>query len=205
MKVMTKLALAVGVLFLLSSASFAQAPWWGQNNGWGYQNDKDRREYNNGYRDGSNDRSHGRSWHPRHSEQDYMNGYRAGYGSNGGGWQGRRDNDHDRDDAYRGNNGNWGNGQYGNGPYNNGPYRNGQYGNNAQGLAYNNGYQTGMNYGAADRNNGHSYRPTYSSTYQNGTSGYNSSMGSQTAYKNAFRQGYQAGYDAGFNSRGRRY
>jgi len=193
---MTKLALAVAALFLLSSAGFAQAPWWGQRNpnGWGYQNDRDRREYEQGYRDGEHDRTHGRSAHPRHNERDYLNGYRAGYGNNGGGWQGRRD-----DRVYRAP-GTYGYpGQYGN------PGQYGTYGNNAQGLAYNNGYQTGLQYGAADRNNGHSFRPTYSSTYQNGTSGYNSSMGSQTAYKNAFRQGYQAGYDAGYNGRGRRY
>src|SRR5436309_495138 len=114
----TKAALAVAILFVLSSASFAQAPGWGyQNRNWGYQNDRDRREYNNGYRDGENDRQHGRSWHPRHNEQDYMNGYRAGFGRNGGGWQGRRDNDHDRDNR----------GGYPSGPYYPGNNPNGDY------------------------------------------------------------------------------
>src|SRR5438270_5294598 len=92
---LTKLGFSMALLFVMSSVSFAQAPWsWGyQDRGWGYQNDRDRREYDNGYRDGANDREHGRSWHPRHEERDYMNGYRAGYGRNGGGWQGRRDDD----------------------------------------------------------------------------------------------------------------
>lgn len=81
-------------------------------------------------------------------------------------------------------------GQYGNRPY-------GQ--NNTERVAYQNGFQEGLRYGEADRNNGHSNRPTYSSTYQKGTSGYNSSYGGETAYKNAFRQGYQAGYEQGYN------
>jgi hypothetical protein len=79
-----------------------------------------------------------------------------------------------------------------------------QYGNDVQRMAYNNGFQTGLDYGRADRNNRHSNRPTYSSTYQKGTSGYNSSMGSQTAYKNAFREGYRAGYAKGYTSGDRR-
>jgi hypothetical protein len=198
---MVKVALGAALLFLLSGASFAQAPWWGyqNHNGWGYQGDRDRREYNNGFRDGQNDREHGRSWHPRHSEQDYMNGYRAGYGRNGG-WQGRRD-DHDRDDdRYRGGNNPYGgpyrnpNGTYGNYPY-------GRGGSNIQSVAYNNGFQEGLRYGAADRNNGHSNRPTYSSTYQNGSSGYSSAMGDKMTYKRAFQQGYQAGYQRGYNGR----
>ena len=205
----TKVALAVVVFFLMTTASFAQTPWWQGNDNdrwgnWGYQNGRDN-AYDRGVRDGREDREHGRNWHPRNQGQAYLNGYRAGFGQNGGGWQGRR-NDHDGDEAYRGG-------------YNGGPYRNpnGTYGNypyggygggNAQSLAYNNGYQNGLNYGAADRNNGHSFRPTYSSTYQHGTSGYNSSMGSETAYKNAFRQGYQAGYQRGYGGGyggGRRY
>lgn len=211
----TKVAFAVAVLFLMASASFAQAPGWQRDRddrwgNWGYQNGRDN-AYDRGVHDGREDRARNRNWHPRNQGQAYLNGYRAGYGTNGGGWQGRR-NDHDWDDNYRGNPGpyRYPNGTYGgNNPYGgyggNSPYG-GYGGNNAQSLAYNNGYQNGLGYGQADRNNGHSFRPTYSSTYQNGTKGYNSSMGSQTAYKNAFRQGYQAGYDRGYNGGGgRRY
>jgi hypothetical protein len=195
---MVKLALAVAVLFLLSSASFAQAPYWGQHDrddrwsNWGYQNGNE--PYERGVHDGREDREHNRGWHPRNQGQKYLNGYRAGYGRDGGGWQGRR-NDHDADDngPYRGG---YNNGQYGNVPYGNN--------NNAQSVAYNNGFQEGLGYGAADKNNRHSYRPTYSRTYQNGTHGYNSSMGSQTAYKHAYQDGFRAGYDRGFNGGGYR-
>lgn len=178
----------------MTSAGFAQSPWQGDGRwgSWGYQNDKDRREYNQGVRDGENDRAHGRAFHPRHSEQDYMNGYRAGFGTGGGGgWQGRRNDG----EVNRG---------YPSGPYYPGNPNGGYRGNNSQSAAYNNGYQQGLQYGASDRNNGHSNRPTYSSTYQNGTSGYNSSMGGQTAYKQSFRQGYIAGYQRGYGGAGGR-
>ncbi len=195
-----KVALAVTVFFLLTGASFAQGPWSGQGNrGWGYQGNA-QGPYDRGYRDGRSDREHGRAWSPRNNGKKYIEGYRAGYGSNGGGWRDHR-NDHDADDAHRG-----GTGPYRGGPYGNYPSGTAPYGNttsNAQRVAYNNGYQEGMRYGAADRNNGHSNRPTYSSTYQRGTSGYNSSMGSETAYKHSFQDGYRAGYDAGYNGRRR--
>jgi hypothetical protein len=200
-----KIALATAAFLVMCGTSFAQSPWWWQRDRdgrWGYQ-DRDRDgvddRYEHGLRDGRNDRRHNRGWHPRHSSVAYMNGYRAGYGTNGGGWQGRRDNDHDRDDAWR-NRG--GNGPYGNGPYGNTGTYGGRYGNNVQQIAYNNGYQEGLRYGQADRNNGHSNRPGHSSTYQNGTNGYNSSYGSQTAYKHAFQDGFRAGYDRGYNSGG---
>ncbi len=210
-----KMALAVTLFFLLTGASYAQSPWWGsQGNGaWGYQGNSSV-PYDRGFSDGREDREHGRGWHPRNNGRKYLDGYRAGYGAYGG-KHGRRDDD----DYRRGGgpyNGPYGNGPYNSGPYNNGPYRNGPYGNgpygnypngsysNAQRIAYNNGYQEGLGYGAADRNNRHSYRPTYSSTYQKGTNGYNSSMGSETAYKHAYQDGYRAGYDAGYNGRARR-
>ncbi len=190
----TKVALTVAVFFLMTSASFAQAPWWQSDRdnrwgNWGYQNGRDN-AYDRGVRDGREDREHRRSWHPRNQGQAYLNGYRAGFGTNEG-YRGGNNSG-----PYRGPSGPYG----GNNPY-------GGYGaNDPSSIGYRNGYSTGQSYGAADRNNGHSYRPTYSSTYQNGTSGYNSSMGSQTAYKNAFRNGYRAGYDAGYNGRGgRRY
>ena len=187
----TKVALAVAVFFLMTSAGFAQAPGW-QNDrdnrwgNWGYQSGRDN-AYDRGVRDGREDRERRRAWHPRNQGQAYLNGYRAGYGTDGGGWQGRRD--HDRDDRYGGNN----------------PY--GGYGaNHPQRVAYNNGYQTGMSYGTTDRNTGHSNRPTYSSMYRNGTNGYNSSMGDKQAYRSAFQQGFMAGYERGYTGGGvRRY
>ena len=73
------------------------------------------------------------------------------------------------------------------------------YGNNIQGVAYNNGFQSGLRYGETDRTSGHSNRPTHSSTYQKGTSGYKSSFGDQTTYKNAFQKGFRAGYTQAYN------
>ncbi|MBZ5628504.1 MAG: hypothetical protein LAO06_06510 [Acidobacteriia bacterium] len=169
--------LAAAVFFLMSGASFAQGWQWGQGEGWHFQGHSDA-AYDRGVRDGRYDREHGRGWHPHNDGQAYLNGYRAGYGRDGGS-PGR-----DRNDGYRGS----------------GPY--GPGGNNAQSVAYNNGFREGVGYGQSDRNNGHSYRPTYSSTYQNGHSGYNSSYGSQTAYKHAFQDGFRAGYDRGYNGGG---
>lgn len=195
----TKVALAVAVFFLTTSASFAQAPWW-QGNGndrwgnWGYQNGRDN-AYDRGVRDGREDREHRRSWHPRNQGQAYLNGYRAGFGQNGGGWQGRRDNDDYRGGPYRNPNGTYGNYPYG-----------GRGGNNAQSLAYNNGYQEGLGYGTRDRSAGRRSTPTDSGVYHDATRGYNSSYGDRTAYRLAFRQGFQAGYQRGYyGGGGRRY
>ncbi len=206
-------ASAVALFFLMTGTGLAQAPWWQQRDGdrwgnWGYQGNA-QVPYDRGFRDGRDDREHGRGWHPRNNGKPYMDGYRAGYGSNVGGKHGR--NDHDADDTYR--NGPYRNGPYGNGPYN-GPYNNGQYGNYPYGngpngnydntgrIAYNNGYKAGMDYGRADKSSGHSYRPTYSDMYKRGTNGYNSGMGSQTAYKHAFQDGYRVGYDRAYNGGG---
>jgi hypothetical protein len=187
----TKVALALALFFLMTSAGFAQAPWWqgNDNNRWGrrgYQNGRDN-AYDRGVRDGREDRDRHRGFHPRNQGQAYINGYRAGYGAE---VDGRRD-DHDRDDRYRGNYGPYG----GNNPYG------GRGANNVQGVAYNNGYQQGLSYGTTDRNTGHSNRPTYSSMYQNATNGYNSTMGDKLTYRRAFQQGFMAGYERGYSGR----
>ena len=191
-----KVALAVAAFFVMCGASFAQSPWWGQNRGpygnWGYQDrDRDGRDdrYERGLRDGRSDREHHRAWHPRDGNTAYMNGYRAGYGT---GWQGRRD-----DDRYRGPNGPYGNGPYGNGPYSNAPYG----GGNAGRVAYNNGYQNGLDYGRRDRAAGRRYTPTSSGVYEDADRGYNSSYGDKTSYRLQFRQGYQAGYQRAYYGR----
>lgn len=188
-----KVALAMAVFFLMSGASFAQAPYWGQRNsdGWHYQGNA-QVPYDRGLRDGREDRERNRGWHPRNNGKPYLEGYRAGYGSDGGARRDRDDRGRD-DKGYRGG---YGTGQYGNPPY--------RGGNNAQTVAYNNGFQEGVGYGQSDKNGGHSFRPTYSSTFKNGTNGYNSSYGSQTAYKHAFQDGFRAGYDRGYNGGGYR-
>lgn len=154
--------------------------------------------YQQGWNHGQEDRANNRVrlYHVRfdndRDRRAYESGYDQGYQGNG---------------TYQGQNGHYPdrNAEYGrdgqrNEPYRNRTYGNGPSGNNLPNVAYNNGFQTGMGYGQADRNNGHSNRPTYSSTYQIGTKGYNSSYGSQTAYKNSFRQGYQAGYARGYDA-----
>lgn len=212
-KIMMRVAVAAAAMFLLCGVGNAQV--WGQRTGWGWQDRQDQREYQNGLRDGQNDRSHRRSWHPRHNERDYMNGYRAGYGQNGSWGRGDRDRDgdHDRDDHrggyYPGNPSagypNYPNGRYPNGGYPNGGYPGGGYSvQQTQQMGYNNGYQEGLRYGQADRNNGHSNRPTYSSTYQNGSSGYSSAYGDKMTYKRAFQDGYRAGYQQGYMGGGYR-
>ena len=200
----TKVALAVAVFFLMTTAGFAQAPWWqgdrdNRGGNWGYQNGQDK-AYDRGVRDGREDRERNRAWHPRNQGQAYLNGYRAGYGT----YRGYRGGNN----PYGGYGGNNPYGGYGgNNPYGgyggNNPY--GGYGGNAQSLAYNNGYQSGLGYGQSDRSRGKSYQPT-GGPYRHGTDGYNSSYGNKSAYKDAFRQGYFAGYQRGYNGGGgRRY
>jgi hypothetical protein len=178
------LAFTVSVLSVPTIAAAYQSEQ-GLEHGRGHDKDKDNANANNsyyqqGWSHGQDDRANNRARRYRvrpNNDADrraYESGYSQGYQTNRG---------------YVGQNSQYG--SYGNRPY----------GNNIQGVAYNNGFQTGVGYGQADRNNGHSNRPTYSSTYQNGTSGYNSSYGSQTAYKNAFREGYRAGYAQGYSGR----
>jgi hypothetical protein len=189
MRTMKRVALGLSALVLLGGTSFAQGWRWqdrdhDRNNGYYGGQDQNDKWYQNGLRDGQNDRAHNRRAHPRHDDnRAYMNGYRAGYGQ-----YGARRNDRDADDAY--------------GRGGRGPYGNGGYGQNAQQTGYNNGYQEGMRYGLADRNNGHSYRPTYSDTYKHGSAGYTSAYGDKGLYKSGFQQGYRAGYDRGYNGGG---
>ena len=223
MQTKMKLAIAASLVLMLCGASFAQEQDHNRVYPKGSRDGQNDRARNHSYRapDRHQDRYHGNGQYDRYPNRPYVGSGNGTYAHSpyyGNGQYGSYPN------VPYGGYGNgtygyspyYGNGQYGrypNGPYGGygGTYGNGgygtygQYGNyggNAQSVAYNQGYQTGLSYGAADRNNGHSYRPTYSSTYQHGTSGYNSSMGSQTAYKNAFRQGYQAGYQRGYGGGG---
>ena len=193
------LPLVFTIAMLATPMTVAAQSEQGLEHGRGQDRNRDYHNTNNpnyqqGWNHGQEDRAGNRSHHYRvHPDNDadrraYESGYDQGYRGNG---------------SYQGQNGNYGerNGQYGNDGRRNGPYRNGTYGTGStQSAAYNNGFQTGLTYGEADHNNGHSNRPTFSSTYQNGTKGYNSSYGSQTAYKSAFRQGYQDGYARGYTA-----
>jgi hypothetical protein len=169
----------------------------------------DNKAYQQGYREGQEDRAHGsqvphnHTWKNNSDAGAYAAGYRDGYNngrtgnwSNNNGWgqNGRSgDNDrwHDRDhDRWR-NQGNWGN--------NNGRWNNsGSYGNVMR-QAQQVGYRDGVNDGQHDRSTGHSFRPTQDDNYKNADRGYTSSYGDKQQYKNAYRQGYEQGYQQGYN------
>src|SRR5450759_2139615 len=176
-----KLVFAASLVLMLCGAGFAQE----QEHNRAYQHQQ-------GSRDGQNDRARNHSYRtPDHRQGGYYGNGQYGRNPNGP-YRGSGNGTYGNSPYYGngqyggysngpysgygngpyGNSPYYGNGQYGrypNGPYGgygNGTYGNGQYGNyggNAQSAAYNQGYQTGLSYGQADRNNGHSYRPAYSS------------------------------------------
>ena len=94
------------------------------------------------------------------------------------------------------------NSQYGR-PYPIGPGHR-PWGDNIQNVAYNNGFQEGLQYGRTDRTTGHSNRPTYSSTYKKGIAGYDYSYGDRTQYRAVFQEGFREGYARGYNEGGYR-
>ena len=94
------------------------------------------------------------------------------------------------------------NGQYGR-PYPVGPGHR-PWGDNIQNVAYNNGFQEGLQYGRTDSTTGHSNRPTYSSTYKKGIAGYDYSYGDRTQYRAVFQEGFREGYARGYNEGGYR-
>lgn len=171
-----KVALGVGLLMLLCAAAFADGDDYrrgdGDRDGGYYAVNHEAYEHNRlyqqGLRDGREDREHGRGffirdrrWDDRGDRDAYVAGYREGFGLYG-----------DRDDAY--------------------------YGRRYQSQAYNFGFQDGARIGARDRNGGHSFRPTNGDRYDDADRGYNSSFGSKDAYRNAYRSGYVAGYEQGY-------
>jgi len=178
-----KLALAMAVLLMGSAAALADGDDYrrgdydrGDNDGRYYAGDHEPREqnrfYQQGLRDGHEDREHGRGWRIRDRHWDdrgdrdaYIDGYRAGFGGPAYGMR-------DPDDGYRRN------------------YRQ---------QAYNFGYEDGLRIGAQDRNGGHSFRPTHGDRWDDADRGYTSSFGSKQAYKDAYRSGYREGYERGYN------
>jgi hypothetical protein len=75
------------------------------------------------------------------------------------------------------------------------------YGQPAYGMqnqAYQMGFRDGMNDGANDRQEGHSFTPQKREHYKHADSGYNSSFGDKDQYKQAYRDGFMAGYRRGF-------
>ena len=178
-----------GVMALPASAQ------WRPDNGGYYHNDS--KAYQQGYREGQQDRTYGNqrahnhAWANNNDAQAYAAGYRDGYSSAQA-------------------NGRWGGypaGAYNSGYY--GQYPNGAYGGRGYGdirrQAEQIGYQDGLNDGRSDRNTGHSFRPTHDDNYKHADRGYSSAMGNKQEYKDTYRQGYERGYNEGYNRGGRRW
>jgi hypothetical protein len=89
---------------------------------------------------------------------------------------------------------------------NNGSYgsygTNGNYGINN--VAYDNGYQKGLEKGRQDGRDRDSYDPVRYKEYRNADNGYNSRYGSKDQYKLAYRDGFEAGYSQGYRANGGR-
>jgi hypothetical protein len=205
-----KLTFAAALVLTLCGASFAESNDWRWQRGDGdhdrddgyYRQNRDSRDnqrsYQDGFRDGQNDRAHNRGfqirnrhWNDRNDRDAYASGYRNGYGQGnyGNGYPGRGGYGYPGQGGYGypgGNNGRGG-GWYG--------------GSQGQGQAYNIGYQDGLRHGSQDRNTGHSFRPTHDDDFRNADRGYNSSFGNKQDYKNQYRNGYQNGYNRGYNGR----
>ncbi|MGE5323893.1 MAG: hypothetical protein ACM3SW_13575 [Actinomycetota bacterium] len=192
-------AILLSAALLTSGATFAAAQavvpvQWG----WGWQNhNDDRQAFRDGYRQGQWDARQGRraDWDDRcrYRENDdrvaFRNGYFQGYREVSVQYR-RGDGDHDGDDGYsRGNRGGYG--AYGG---------NGGYGGYAFNAARQYGFQDGLNDGRADRNTGHSFRPTHDRNYKHADRGYDPRFGYLNQYKAAYRQAYQQGYQQGYNS-----
>ena len=185
-------AIVLSAALLTSGATFAAAQTvvpvqWG----WQHRDGDDRAAFRDGYRQGQLDARQRRraDWNARCSYRDnddrvaFRNGYTQGYREINAGYR-RGDGDHDGDDGYyRGNRGGYGG-----------------YGGYAFNAARQYGLQDGLNDGRADRNTGHSFRPTHDSNYKHADRGYDPRFGNLNGYKAAYRQAYQQGYQQGYNS-----
>lgn len=185
------LAAVVGLATTLTVPAFAQYDRdHDRDRDWGWHQDRDhdrdgdrddwnrgdnRRAYQNGFKDGAQDRRDGRNWGMRNNKyrdrddrQAYAAGYRAGFNSSGrGGWG-------------------WNGGGYGRNPFNAGQQS---------------GYQDGIRYGSHDRQVGKAYRPTDSQAYEDADHGYTSAYGDKGQFKSGYRQGYREGYQRAYYGR----
>jgi len=97
-------------------------------------------------------------------------------------WGDRRDRD-DRNDRY-GRNGNYG--RYG-------------YGNQ---MAFDNGYNDGLQKGREDAHERKSYDPVRQKWYRDASRGYKGQYGAKEQYRNVYRDGFESGYSAGYRDNG---
>lgn len=80
--------------------------------------------------------------------------------------------------------------------------RNGAYSTNN--VAYDNGYQKGLEKGRNDARDRDSYDPVRYKEYRNADKGYNGRYGSKDQYKLAYRDGFEAGYAQAYRANGGR-
>jgi len=203
------LALAVVVTFSSQPGAASQSEQ-GQEHGRGHdkkdaanQNNANNPHYQQGIRDGQDDRANNRGHQYRSESREgsdrsayqagYDQAYRAPYS------QDRRDRRYGNDRDGNRQNRQPENGQYG-AIYGNRQGGNNQYARFAN-QASETGRQDGYSQGLGDRNNGHSNRPTSHGYYTDGDHGYNSSMGPKAQYTAAYRQGYLQGYAQGYGQR----
>ncbi len=170
-------AMLIGAALLTGTATFAAAQAVVPVQ-WGWQNNYDNQQaFKDGYQQGQWDARHNRRFDPGNNRWrgDDRDAYRAGY--------------------ERGFREVGGSGFVGRGPYDGDGY--GGYGLNS---ARQNGYQDGINDGAADRRTGHSNRPTQGSNYKHADRGYIPNYGNKNYYKQAYREAYYNAYEQGYNS-----
>jgi hypothetical protein len=81
------------------------------------------------------------------------------------------------------------------------PYPQGRYPSNSRGeyryqsIAFDNGYNDGLEKGREDSRDRDSYDPNRHSRYRSADRGYESRYGSKDAYRQIYRDGFEAGYD----------
>ncbi|MEO7189806.1 MAG: hypothetical protein ABI051_01970 [Vicinamibacterales bacterium] len=73
---------------------------------------------------------------------------------------------------------------------------------NNQQVAYNQGYDRGLNAGVEDVRRGDQYKFTDESDYKKGDVGYRSTYGNRDRYRDDFRRGFEAGYRVGYDRNG---
>ena len=90
------------------------------------------------------------------------------------------------------------------------PYPQGRYPSNSRGdyryqnVAFDNGYNDGLDKGREDARDRDSYDPDRHSRYRSADRGYESRYGSKDAYRQVYRDGFEAGYNDAYRRNGGR-
>ncbi|HTI39483.1 MAG TPA: hypothetical protein VL484_18115 [Vicinamibacterales bacterium] len=83
--------------------------------------------------------------------------------------------------------------------------RRGAYGNDVRSIAYNNGYQEGLNHGEQAARDRHAYDMQREKDYRNADEGYRSEYGNKDLYRDEFRRGFAQGYQEAYARFDNRY